>query len=211
MSNMNKCICNKDKRTQRMSSHLLKEHRTSLLTEHNINEMKSSIKHDKGYVFLKLAHLTSKCETIRLYVSFGFNSGWLTHENANKANDSITKEQFKKHIDVCKKLIEEYEKTNGTTTPQVDNDIYNEELSNKLKVLQKKHDRLEKELKKLNEEKEYPITEHTNYYMFQKLLFKCFNIDEDNYDTFIENFNYVCENNIDDIESFSIDKKYNED
>ena len=218
MSNTTKCICNKYKRTDRISSHILKEHYTSILTEYNIKEIQSSIKHNKGYVQLKITDSTKKYENIRVFVSFGYNCGWMTFENAVKANDKITKDQLNKHINVCEKLIKEYQKTNtitdDNTSNDTSNDTYNEELSNKLKALQKKYNRLEKELKSATEE---PITEHNQHYIYMKLITKCFNIDEEKLDTFISNFNYITEKYNDNdtkfeeaIKNFNINSNYSD-
>ena len=211
-----KCyICNTDKRIQRLSFHILKEHFNSLLTEENIESIKESITRKKGYTFIKISSLIKACDNLRVYVSFAFNSGWITNDNAHQANKEMSDSEIDKHIKVCKHIIDEYNKlevkptnntiTDDTTTNNTITDdttttnIKMKDLQNMFQKLQKKCDTLEKEKK--NNKNEI-LTEHDHHYQFSKHLIRLLNIDEDKYGLYIEKYSDICEKYKDDDNKF---------
>lgn len=109
-----------ERRVDRMSYHLLKEHRASIIA-HPKNEevLRTCVKKSKGYVNIYVKGLN---KTEKYWVSFGYVSGWIKEPTMKKALEAIDENKCQ-HLVECNKLIADIEKekekkTNGDITEE---------------------------------------------------------------------------------------------
>lgn len=202
-----KCYaCNTNKRIQRLSFHILKEHFNSLLTKENIEAINESIKYKKGYAYIKITSLTNNYDNLRVYVSFGFNSGWTTLENAVKAGKDMTEEQVEKHLAICNDILKEYSKLEVTKVDSIKKEETTTTTDIKMKDLIEMNEKLKKKISRLEKEKKEKqkevITSHDSYYTFKKHLIRLLDVDQDKYDLYEQKYNDIYEKYVDDDTKF---------
>lgn len=168
-----------ERRIDRMSYHLLKEHRASIIA-HPKNEeiLTTCVKKSKGYVNIYVKGLN---KTEKYWVSFGYVSGWIKEPTMKKALEAIEENKCQ-HLVECNKLLtdiakEKDKKVNGDITEE---DMKrNEALTAKYKAEVGKNVKLNDTIKRLRANADKNI-------VVMETLCRLFNIDGDT-STAIEN------------------------
>jgi hypothetical protein len=145
---MQKCQgCGKERRVDRMSCHILEEHKENVLAlSKNKKALEETIKFKEGTTRISLSNPADKTEISYYTVSFGFNSGW--KDVITKKGKEKIQEHKEEHLKKCRELLDEFQ---PFPVLCVESEDY-ERLHVKYLALQEKVGRLESEKRKKDEE-----------------------------------------------------------
>ena len=200
-----KCVCGKERRNDRMSHHILEQHRENIIsTPCNKKALEDTIRFKEGYTEIRLTDPLDKYHKIYVVVSFGYNCGWKSTEFKQNVLNKIA-EHKEEHLKVCQELLDEFKGGVEDTSKAYESleekyknllDKYNkletqrltEAKVDELKVLKDKCARLERENDELSDES---LLSSQKYDSYIDTMVKLGKISQSTFDTIKEDVDYI--------------------
>jgi hypothetical protein len=120
MSGLIKCIaCGKDRRVDRLSHHILEQHRENLLSlPRNKKILEETIRFKEGTIKIALSNPVDKTDVLYYICSFGYDSGW--RDKVSKKMMEKVIEHKEEHLKKCGELLQDFQPITEDTSLEFD-------------------------------------------------------------------------------------------